>query len=87
MRDRTFSWVGSNELLCDFMNMLVILVMLFIELGILYYAGKRNNWVCEQRIKFLDDNGLDAYDKLQPYDEMLAGHGFWIWDINYYLET
>ena len=72
------------------MFLLIILVSLFVELIPLFYILIRNEWVCRKRLEVLRESSFDGknlipYDNLPPYDEMLSGHGFWRWDVEYYL--
>lgn len=62
-----------------------VIVTIVIEILILIYILVRNNWVYTQRIKLIDED-FCKYKQLPEYDEMLIGHGFWKWDINYYLK-
>ena len=66
---------------------LALLIISFIctmEMFICIYALNRNVWVYKQRIKLLHED-IELYDKLPSYKEMVEGHGFWRWDIKYYL--
>ena len=49
------------------------------------YSLIRNNWVLEQRITLIE-NDYQAYGKLPSYNAMLYGHGFWRWDIEYFIK-
>jgi len=31
------------------------------------------------------DKDIQLYYTLPSYEEMLEGHGFWVWDVNYFL--
>ena len=64
--------------------LIVLLVTFIIEWFICLYAFIRNNWVCNIRIKMLAED-RNAYNKFPPHKEMVEGHGFWIWNVNYYL--
>lgn len=64
---------------------IIFSITTFFEVIILIYALARNEWVYKERIKLMYDN-ISLYEKLPSYDEMLYGHGFWRWDINYYLK-
>lgn len=62
----------------------IILIILVTELCIVAYVNIRNQWVYEQRIRLVLKD-METYHKLPSYNHMLYGHGFWKWDINYYL--
>ena len=49
----------------------------------MFYLLKRNDWVCNQKIKLLFNN-RKKYDKLPSYDYMFCK--FWIWDINKFIK-
>lgn len=66
------------------MSLGILIVVGCIELGVLAYALRRTDWVFEQRMRLIDED-FNAYRRLPSYDKMLRGHGFWRWDINYYL--
>jgi len=68
----------------------IVIIVLIVELLICVYALIRNEWVCKKRIEILDRSVWNGrcyapYDYLPSYDEMLGGHGFWRWDIGYYI--
>lgn len=69
---------------------IILIVCCFVELVICCYALLRNSWVYKQRNKILRSSTFDGkefipYSSLPAYGEMVDSHGFWIWDINYYL--
>ena len=66
---------------------IIIIATLFIEIGICIYALKRNEWVLSQRLKALQGCDPSRYHRLPSYDRMLLGHGFWVWDVDYFLDT
>lgn len=70
--------------------LLIIFVSLLVEMILVCYFLIRNEWVCRKRVEVLLESSFDGknlipYDNLPLYDEMLWGHGFWRWDIKYYL--
>lgn len=68
-----------------FIVFIVLETTCFIELAICSYALYRNDWVLRTRLALLH-NDMGLYAKLPDYFTMLEGHGFWRWDVNYYLK-
>lgn len=69
---------------------IVFLITMCLEWFIWVYIFIRNFWVCSRRSEILENSKWEGfihkpYDLLPSYNEMLIGHGFWIWDIKYYL--
>jgi hypothetical protein len=62
----------------------VIWITLWIEGLICLYAIRRNIWVFDERNKLIKNN-TGLYKLLPPYKEMVEGHGFWHWNIEYYI--
>ena len=50
-----------------------------------FYSLARNNWVLRKRLNLIDTD-YHAYKKLPSYTQMLYGHGFWRWDIEYFIK-
>ena len=70
--------------------LLISLVSLLVEIILLFYILIRNEWVFRKRVEVLQESSFDGknlipYDNLPSYEGMLWGHGFWRWDIKYYL--
>ncbi len=63
---------------------IILVSACIVEVLICMYALKRNEWVCEKRKEILDKD-IHLYYTLPSYNEMLGGHGFWVWDVNYFL--
>jgi len=57
----------------------------FIEVVLLLYLMVRDKWVFKVHMFFVTHKTLNEYEKLPSYDDMLRGHGFWRWDVNYFL--
>ena len=49
------------------------------------YLSIRNIWVYNQRIKMIDRD-FNTYMRLPSYNAMMVGHGFWRWDIEYFIK-
>jgi len=49
------------------------------------YGFFRNEWVYKIRMQFLDDLGLETYQKLPSYNEMLDKY-FWVWDKQWFVD-
>ncbi|MFA7287425.1 MAG: hypothetical protein WC055_00950 [Melioribacteraceae bacterium] len=69
---------------------IIFLITCVVELIICAYALIRNQWVFNQRRKIINsstfENGeFHPFSDLPTCEEMLDGHGFCKWDINYYL--
>ena len=66
------------------MTINIYMIVLCFNIGCCIYALFRMRWASKQVI-FLLLHDLDSYSVL-PHEEIIAiGHGFWRWDIQYFV--
>lgn len=66
-------------------TLLILAYTSSIEALICIYAIVRAYWVIGQLQKLIQKNNLNAYSQLD-FHTIVSGHGFWHWDLNYYLK-
>lgn len=69
------------------LSLYIIASMLVAEMLIILYAIIRNEWVYRERRRILFGPHASQYALLPRHTEMTLGHGFWKWNIEYYLST